>query len=98
MQTLGRLLCRSRRSDGTEKEATLFVLYTSDTVDEFIYEKADWESFTGAGINEYYRWTDVRGSEPERRPGPRRVVVPKEAAIDVETLRPGPGLVELQMQ
>ena len=37
----GRLLRRSRTKEGAEKEATLYVLYASETVDELIYEKAD---------------------------------------------------------
>jgi superfamily II DNA or RNA helicase len=74
IQTLGRLLRKNRLNDGSEKTAKLFVLYTRDTVDEFIYEKADWEHFVGAERNEYYRWDPLTGSapistgEPPRRP------------------------------
>ncbi|MEK6285786.1 MAG: DEAD/DEAH box helicase [Acidobacteriota bacterium] len=74
IQTLGRLLRKNSLNDGSEKTAKLFVLYTRDTVDEFIYEKADWEHFIGAERNEYYRWDPLTGSapiptsEPPRRP------------------------------
>jgi len=74
IQTLGRLLRRNRLNDGSEKTAKLFVLYTRDTVDEFIYEKADWEHFVGAERNEYYLWDVLSGllpietGEPPRRP------------------------------
>jgi superfamily II DNA or RNA helicase len=74
IQTLGRLLRKNSLNDGSEKSATLFVLYAHGTVDEFIYEKADWEHFVGAERNEYYRWDPVKGSppiqmaEPPRRP------------------------------
>jgi superfamily II DNA or RNA helicase len=89
VQTLGRLLRKSRRSDGTEKDATLFVLYAADTVDELIYEKADWEHLIGAERNEYFVWRDVLGGEPERRPGPPRMFLRGDALIDDATLTPG---------
>ena len=74
IQTLGRLLRKNRQNDGTEKGAKLFVLYARETVDELIYEKADWEHFVGAERNDYYQWDPVDGSppvligEPPRRP------------------------------
>ncbi len=74
IQTLGRLLRKNRLNDGSEKSAKLFVLYARDTVDELIYEKADWEHFVGAERNDYYRWNPLEGSppiatsEPPRRP------------------------------
>ncbi|HAN90821.1 MAG TPA: hypothetical protein DCQ33_01915 [Nitrospira sp.] len=89
IQTLGRLLRRSVRADGTQKEATLHVLYAADTVDELIYEKADWEHFTGAKVNEYYAWTGAGTSEPEPRAEPPRRPRPIDAAIDISKLNPG---------
>src|SRR5690606_35895898 len=59
VQTLGRLLRKSRTLDGSEKNAVLYVLYAADTVDELIYEKADWEQFVGAERNYYFRWENV---------------------------------------
>jgi hypothetical protein len=89
VQTLGRLLRRSRTKEGSEKQATLYVLYAAGTVDELIYEKADWEQFVGADRNEYLLWPRVGASEPESRPGPpRRPPVP-EMALDMQTLRAG---------
>lgn len=89
VQTLGRLLRKTSRSDGTEKTATLYVLYAADTVDELIYEKADWEHLVGADRNEYFAWRDVQGAEPERKAGPPRVHLPGEDAVDATTLSPG---------
>lgn len=89
VQTLGRLLRRSHRSDGTEKSASLFVLYASDTADEFIYEKADWDSFIGASRNEYYRWEDVARTSPVALAGPPRTPKAAETAIDPRVLTPG---------
>lgn len=89
VQTLGRLLRRSRRSDGTEKEATLYVLYAAGTVDELIYEKVDWEHFTGAKVNEYFTWAAVGSSVPEHHPDPPRVPTPSEAEVDTTALQPG---------
>src|SRR6185312_6674115 len=64
VQTLGRLLRRNRTQDGSEKQATLYVLYAAGTVDELIYEKADWEQFVGADRNDYFLWRSVNNSEP----------------------------------
>lgn len=89
VQTLGRLLRRSQRSDGTEKTAALFVLYASETADEFIYEKADWDSFIGASRNEYYRWADVAQASPVAQAGPPRTPKVAEVAIDPLALTPG---------
>jgi hypothetical protein len=72
IQTLGRLLRKNCSTDEGEKSAKLFVLYVSDTVDEFIYEKADWEHFVGAERNEYYRWNPVKGAPPIRTAEPPR--------------------------
>ncbi len=94
VQTLGRLLRKNRRQDGSEKQATLFVLYASNTVDEMIYEKADWEHFVGANRNEYFTWNDVQSSDPESTPGPPRTPRIDESAVDASQLeigQPYPG-------
>src|SRR2546421_10067067 len=72
VQTLGRLLRKSRAHDGSEKHAKLFVLYAAETVDELIYEKADWESFVGAERNSYSHWPNVGETAPIELPGPPR--------------------------
>lgn len=89
VQTLGRLLRRNRLADGTEKQATLYVLYASKTVDELIYERADWERFVGAERNEYYLWPDVSSSAPTPRDAPPRRPAPGEAHVNAESLRRG---------
>lgn len=89
VQTLGRLLRKSQRSDGKDKEATLYVLYCAHTVDEFVYEKADWEDLIGAGRNEYFAWTDVRNAMPEPQPGPPRRPLLGESTIDLKSLSVG---------
>jgi hypothetical protein len=89
VQTLGRLLRRNQDRDGSEKEATLYVLYAADTVDELIYEKADWEHFVGADRNDYYLWHPVASSEPRRLDGPPRRPPVDEAKVDATALIPG---------
>jgi superfamily II DNA or RNA helicase len=96
IQTLGRLLRRS--SDATEdKKARLIVLFAADTVDEMIYEKADWHAFVGAERNEYFQWKDVESSEPERVSSAPRLYIPSDFEIDPELLSIGnkyPGRLE----
>lgn len=89
VQTLGRLLRRNRDRDGGEKQATLYVLYAADTVDELIYEKADWEHFVGPDRNDYYLWQLVASSDPRLLDGPPRRPPVDEAKVDVSTLIPG---------
>jgi superfamily II DNA or RNA helicase len=52
IQSLGRML---RRKPGG-RNARVYVLYISDSEDESIYEKADWENVIGAERNRYFRW------------------------------------------
>ncbi|MBA4190588.1 MAG: hypothetical protein C0467_21590 [Planctomycetaceae bacterium] len=87
VQTLGRLLRKGRRDDGGEKQAAMHVLYAASTVDEMVYEKADWDTFVGAERNEYFRWDqeEVR----VRAPGPPRRPSPEEESILPETLTVG---------
>lgn len=89
VQTLGRLLRKSRTSDGSEKRATLYVLYAAKSVDELIYEKADWEQFVGAERNAYFLWPDVDHSPPVEAPGPPRRPIVGEMSIDGSALSPG---------
>jgi superfamily II DNA or RNA helicase len=89
VQTLGRLLRRIRNQQGAEKQATLYVLYAAGTVDELIYEKADWEQFVGAERNDYFLWHPVAKSEPKPQPGPPRRPPVDELKIDANTLVPG---------
>jgi superfamily II DNA or RNA helicase len=89
VQTLGRLLRKSRAHDGSEKHAALYVLYAADTVDELIYEKADWEVFVGAERNSYFRWPDVDHVSPLEALGPPRKPSLGELSVDVDLLRAG---------
>lgn len=89
VQTLGRLLRKSRGSDGLEKHASLYVLYAAETVDELIYEKADWEHFVGAERNLYFRWSDVDQSLPSEVGAPPRRPMPGELIIDSSSLEIG---------
>ena len=88
VQTLGRLLRKNKRPDGSEKIATLYTLYASDTVDEFIYEKFDWNSFTGASRNEFYQWADVETSKPVPCDSPPRLPLLRDLLVDISILRP----------
>ncbi len=89
IQTLGRLLRKNRLNDGSEKTAKLFVLYARDTVDEFIYQKADWEHFIGAERNEYYRWDPLTSSAPIPTGEPPRRPPISEDEVTTLALRPG---------
>jgi hypothetical protein len=89
VQTLGRLLRRSLSKDGAEKHAALFVLYGAGTVDELIYEKADWEQFVGAERNDYYLWHRVGHTDPEPMHGPPRRPPTAETSVDEKALIPG---------
>ena len=88
VQTLGRLLRKSQAENGTEKHAVLHVLYASKTVDELIYEKADWEHFVGAERNRYFLWSDVEQTAPLPVLKAPRSPAPEETAVDESTLRP----------
>ena len=96
VQALGRIL---RKKPGEEdRTAILHVLYMAETTDEMIYEKEDWEHFTGAERNQYAAWdpfledsTPTAKEEPPRRPKPR------EQEIDWDQLSRGddyPGSYE----
>lgn len=87
VQTLGRLLRKSRAKDGSEKHAKLFVLYAAETVDELIYEKADWEKFVGAERNLYSRWSNVAETTPIEVSGPPRRPALSELSVDASLLQ-----------
>ena len=93
IQTLGRLL---RKTDAA-KQARLIVLFAERTVDEMIYEKADWNGFVGADRNEYFRWSNVEQANPIRVSGAPRAYVPSDSELDAESLLIGgryPGKLE----
>jgi superfamily II DNA or RNA helicase len=91
VQTLGRLLRKNANGAGgkNDKQAVLYVLYARDTVDEVIYEKADWAQFVGADRNDYFVWTDVGSIEPVSQSNPPRVPMLDESSVDVSSLKPG---------
>lgn len=95
IQSLGRILRRHRTADGEEKHAVMHVLYMANTVDEAIYEKADWDIVLGAERNRYFLWP--LGSLPQEAEGPPRIALPEETAVDLSRLKPGdpyPGRFE----
>ncbi|TGN77241.1 DEAD/DEAH box helicase [Bradyrhizobium yuanmingense] len=89
IQTLGRLLRKSRNREGQEKRASLYVLYAAGTVDELIYEKANWETFVGAERNRYFVWSDVREGARIEIGTPPRTPVLGEMLVDDGMLQPG---------
>ncbi len=95
IQTLGRLL---RRGEGNgSKRARLIVLFAENTVDDRIYEKADWNGFVGAERNEYFRWINVEETTPIRVNSAPREYVPADYELDPASLRlgmPYPGKFE----
>ena len=97
VQTLGRILRKGETDEDGDKHAVLHVFYTRDTTDELIYEKNDWEEFTGAERNRYFFWEPTSEEEPEPRPGPPRRPLPHDTEIDLTALKPGdewPGRFE----
>jgi superfamily II DNA or RNA helicase len=88
IQTLGRLLRRNSHAI-EDKKARLIVLFAADTVDEMIYEKADWHAFVGAERNEYFRWKDVGSTEPERLNSAPRLYIPSDVEVDPDILLVG---------
>jgi len=95
IQTLGRLL---RRGEGNgSKRARLIVLFAENTVDDRIYEKADWNGFVGAERNEYFRWVNVADTSPTRLSAAPREYVPADYELDANNLKlgmPYPGKFE----
>ncbi len=96
IQTLGRIL---RKKPGQEdRTAILHALYMAETTDEVIYEKEDWEHFTGAERNQYFLWDPLAAETvPVSRDGPPRRPKPRESEIDWSSLANGaeyPGAYE----
>ncbi len=89
VQTLGRLLRKGPSTGGARKNARLCVLYADKTVDEMVYEKADWARMIGAERNLYFRWPEVDSTEPALRTAPPRRPPLSEQEIDPNSLRPG---------
>lgn len=89
IQTLGRLLRKSESREGQEKRASLYVLYAAGTVDELIYEKANWETFVGAERNRYFVWADVSEGARVEIGEPPRTPVFGEMFVDDGLLHPG---------
>ncbi len=87
IQSIGRVLRRFVDDQGVERSSRICVLYVRDTVDEFIYEKADWDELLGLDRNVYYSW-DLP-ADPELADGPPRTAIPDEGAIDVSKLAVG---------
>jgi hypothetical protein len=90
IQSLGRML-RRKESDRT---ARIYVLYIRNTVDESIYEQADWESLVGAERNRYFAWRPtgdppVWGESLEETGVPPRSYLPPSTQVDVSRLKPG---------
>jgi hypothetical protein len=90
IQSLGRML---RRKQGN-RTARIYVLYIRDTVDESIYEQADWESLVGAERNRYFAWRPtgeppVWGEGLEETGVPPRSYLPPSTQVDVSGLKPG---------
>jgi superfamily II DNA or RNA helicase len=95
VQTLGRLLRRG--DDGKTKKARLIVLFAEKTVDELIYEKANWNEFVGTERNEYFRWPDVENTLPKQVATAPRTYIPSDYELDSQSLQLGntyPGKLE----
>ncbi|HBF99996.1 MAG TPA: hypothetical protein DDW87_00280, partial [Firmicutes bacterium] len=91
IQTIGRLL-RKKQGGAT---ATIYVLYMHDTVDEIIYEKADWDNLLGAERNRYFLWQED-GTVIEQEQAPR-FPLPTDQDLPLEVLEAGdeyPGAYE----
>ncbi|MGH7229284.1 MAG: DEAD/DEAH box helicase [Nitrospiraceae bacterium] len=97
IQTLGRIL-RVKGRGSQARPAALHVLYMSETTDEMIYEKQDWESLTGAERNQYFTWDPTdKTSRATEKDGPPRRPKPAESQVDWSALKTGdpyPGVYE----
>jgi superfamily II DNA or RNA helicase len=77
VQALGRVLRRSLTADGENKVSTMHIVYVADTVDDFIYAKADWTDLTGGDANRYWLW-EYGANHPSSLEGPPRTPLPTE--------------------
>jgi superfamily II DNA or RNA helicase len=97
IQTLGRILRKHKTMMGEQKEAVLHVLYMSNTVDEMIYEKNDWDDVIGAERNLYFMWDPELDKEPIPQNAPPREPLPRESEIEWASIKSGdvyPGRYE----
>lgn len=90
IQSLGRMLRRKQ----TDRTARVYVLYIRDTVDESIYEQADWESLVGAERNRYFVWRptgdpSVWSNGLEEAGVPPRSYLPPSTQVDASVLKHG---------
>lgn len=87
IQSIGRVLRRQRGPGGDEKTSRVCVLYARDTVDEAIYERADWDELIGLDRNRYFTWDPP--ADPVEVGAPPRAAIPPEGGVDTTTLFPG---------
>jgi superfamily II DNA or RNA helicase len=87
IQSIGRVLRTHRGSEGDEKSSRVCMLYIRDSVDEGIYEKADWDQLVGSDRNRYFNWDPPMA--PIEQPGPPRTSLPNETEIDFDLLEFG---------
>jgi superfamily II DNA or RNA helicase len=87
VQSMGRVLRKHKSRTGEEKTSCIYVLYASDTVDEMIYSKQNWEDITGVDRNIYHLWTP--GSAPAQQPNPPKVPLPTDKDIDTDNFTIG---------
>jgi superfamily II DNA or RNA helicase len=95
IQSLGRMLRRHRGPSGEEKTSCIHVLYATNSSEENIYGKLDWNETTGVDRNRYYHWNVT--DEPLAQEGPPKTPLPTETQVDADTLQPGgkyPGQYE----
>jgi superfamily II DNA or RNA helicase len=87
VQSMGRVLRKHKSRTGEEKTSCIYVLYASDTVDEMIYSKQNWDDITGVDRNIYHLWTP--GSTPAQQPNPPKVPLPTDKDIDTDNFSLG---------
>ncbi len=87
IQSIGRVLRAHRGSEGDEKSSRVCMLYIRDSVDEGIYEKADWDQLVGSDRNRYFNWDPLMA--PIEQAGPPRISLPNETEIDFDLLEFG---------
>ena len=95
IQTLGRILRKSKRSN--LESAVLNVLYMSQSTDEFIYEKHNWDSFIGASRNHFFTWDPESKEGPVLKKEPPKKYLSGDDEVDPQTLAflgPYPGKYE----
>ena len=77
VQSLGRVLRRT--FDGSTKQASMHLLYVTETVDEYIYAREDWGDLTGPDANKYWLWTEE--GPPEEAATPPATPKPTEEQV-----------------